>query len=120
MAAVREGVTMEDPQLTLFTRPSCDLCREAQKVLDGVEIPYVLRRVSLDMRDPSKLHVWDDRGNVVGWANLEEIPAVPALLVRDRAPALVFASFEQIVAFAAGRTFAKNRSPEPQQQPLSG
>ncbi len=105
---------LSDPKLTLFARASCDLCREARRVLDGVGIKYVLRFVSLNLQAQGKLHVWDENGQgPIGWASMEEIPAVPALLVRDREPSLIFASFEQILAFAAGRTFS---GPESQQQ----
>ena len=92
-----------DPLLTLYVRRGCDLCKDAQQVLDGTGIAY--KRLWVSRLCPGTILIWTDAGELVAKEKEEMIPGVPALCVRDRHPALIFTSLEQIVAFAAGRTF---------------
>lgn len=104
---------VSDPYLTLFARIDCPLCNEARQVLSGSGIDYLLRYVT--RKHEGVLWVWDENGKgPIAEATTEQIPAVPALCVRDKDPALIFCSLETIVAFCAGRTFLVNRADNPQ------
>lgn len=92
-----------DPKLTLYVRDGCPACRDAEMVLDGVGISYIRLRVS--RLCPGTILIWNDAGEMIAKDDEAKIPATPALCVRDRDPALIFCSLEQVIAFCAGRTF---------------
>lgn len=103
-----------DPYLTLFARRDCELCKEARQVLAESDIAFELLYVT--RKKEGVLWIWRENGEgPIGELTTEQIPAVPALMVRDKTPAAIFTSLEQVIAFAAGRTFMKHVSrPQPQ------